>query len=281
MRHRFGHRRPLLRVTWMTALMFCAGCGTPTAPTPPTPTPAPLIMTVTGSVVDTAHRPLVAVKVEVVGGERAGAFAMTDQYGRFVMPGLLPRNFTLSVTKDGYVSATRSWPPEFRPPDMNDVDFWIELSLIGQPVNLTGVYTLAFETDPDCPNWPEQLRTRTYTATITPMTKPTDFNVAVSGGQLLPPYDRFGIQTAGDYVRFDVYRYFDFVEPAIVERISDTAVISILGTAENSFSTLAAPVPFDGVIEFCPGQVTGSPPVCSTNALTCTSAHHRFTIARK
>jgi Carboxypeptidase regulatory-like domain len=255
-----------MRVAGALAVVLCSGCGErepllqPTTITmPPGPLPRPI--SVSGTVVDTAHRNLSGARVEVMGGSRAGTVVTTGDNGRFLLPEKLEPPFTFAVTKDGYMSTTRSYSPSFRPPfEAEGVDFWIELSSLGPVVNLSGTYTLTLTADDRaCRALPAEARTRTYAATILSTPKPTDFRVTLSGGQFFSRYDSFGGQTAGDFVRFDVYRYIDEPEPAIVEQVQDGAYLAILGAAPTSAEPsgiVAITVPFDGSFDYCPGQVT-------------------------
>lgn len=273
--------RPLLVV----GLLICAGCGEVTPPLQPTAT-APRTFTVSGSVVDTAHRYVSGARVEVVDGPLAGTVAMSDERGRFLMPAKLPEPVNFRVTKDGFVSATRTWPTPGRPPPRGEgVDFWIELSSPGTPIDLTGTYTLTLTADSACTGLPGETRTRTYTATILPLVKPTDFRVSISGGQFFRFYSEFGIQTAGTFVRFDVYRWIDEVEPGIVEQTHEQMFLAITGIAPMSVGAeglTAITVPFEGTLEYCPSQPDGDVYRCADSArVTCFSGNHRLTAARR
>lgn len=279
-----------MRVAGALAWVLCFGCGGSERPLQPTtipPNPPPRTLIVSGTVVDTAHRNLSGARIEVVGGSRAGTVVTTGDDGRFLIPEKLDAPFTFAITKDGYVSATRTDPPPLRlPVEAEGVDYWIELSSLGPILNLAGSYSLALTADDRaCGALPAEARTRTYPATILSTPKPTDFQVTLSGGRFFPPYDSFGGQTAGGFVRFDVYRYLDEVEPAIVEQLQDAAYVAILGAAPTSAEPsgiVAITVPFDGLFDYCPGEVTANPYRCSSDRrVTCQSANHRLSLVRR
>jgi hypothetical protein len=191
---------------------------------------------------------------------------LTGDTGNFRVPEKLASPFTIRISKDGYVSTTRNWLPAGRPPppvEADGIDFWIELSRPGPVVSLTGTYTLTLTADDRaCAALPAEARTRTYTATVLTTPKPTDFGVVLSGSELVSPDDSFGAQTAGEFVRFDVYRYFDEPEPAIVEQLQGGGYLAILGSAPASAEPsgiVNITVPFDASFEYCPGQMTSNP----------------------
>jgi hypothetical protein len=167
---------------------------------------------------------------------------------------------------------------------IDGVDLWVELTSVGPVLILTGTYTLTLAADPACGNLPAAARIRTYTATVTPLAKPTDFMVTLSDAPFFAFYRTFGIQTAGEFVRLDVYRWIDEVEPAIVEEVED-AHLAILGTAPMSVGAsgiATITVPFDGSLEYCPGQPTSNPYLCPSDArVTCNSERHTLTLTRR
>lgn len=57
--------------------------------------------------------PLSRVRVEVIDGPQAGAFAMSDGNGRFQLPPLNEGPVTVRATKDGYDSKTEIFHPEY------------------------------------------------------------------------------------------------------------------------------------------------------------------------
>ena len=82
------------------ALLFTFGCKDGTTPVQPTPSVATappdtsLVYSLSGSVQDTASRPITGSRVEVIAGDRLGAVETTDRNGRSRLPG----TFTGAVT---------------------------------------------------------------------------------------------------------------------------------------------------------------------------------------
>jgi hypothetical protein len=120
--------------------------------------------------------------------------------------------------------------------------------------------------------------------TILSLTKPTDFRVVLSDARFFAHFTEFGLQTAGDFVRFDVYRWIDEIEPAIVEQLEDQKYLAIMGVAATTAAPsgiMNATTAFDGLFEYCPEQPGSSPYRCVSAArLTCASANHRFSLIR-
>jgi hypothetical protein len=237
---------------------------------------------VTGAVVDTAHREVRGAIVEVTAGSSAGITTTTNERGRFSLPEKIAVPFTLRITGDGFLPATKVLDREVRG---TGVDFWIELTANGPMVNMTGTYTVTLTAADACTNLPFQARARTYTMTIQSLPKPTDFRVALSDARFFAYFAEFGLQTAGNFVRFDVYRWIDEIEPAIVEQLQDDAFLAFNGiasmTAEPSGITNTSTA-FEGVFEYCPERPSSSPYRCASAArVTCTSANHRFTLVRR
>ena len=90
-------------------LLFAVGCEdgkSPVQPTPPvsvSPESAPpIVFSLSGSVQDTASRPVAGARVEIIAGDRSGTFETTDGYGRFRMPGTFTGTVTVAGSKDGY-----------------------------------------------------------------------------------------------------------------------------------------------------------------------------------
>ena len=279
--------RPFILSLGVAVLTLTLGCGDSQPPAAPTP-PPPEVLNVTGTVVDTAHRGLSGARVDVLDGSRAGTSTLTDDRGRFLMPGKLPMSFSLRFSKDGYVPQTRSYARPPRPPfEATGRDVWIELASVIPPINLLGTYTLTVTADSACASLPDEARSRTYTATMRTLPKPTEFAVALSDARFFSFYYEFGIQTAGDFVRFDIYRWIDEPEPAIVEIVRDTTYLALFGTAEMSAGSsgiASTTVPFEGTIEYCSRQtpLTGSSYRCdSTERAVCDSRRHTLTVVRR
>src|SRR5262249_11938595 len=153
---------------------------------------------------DTAFRPLPGATVEVLDGPQTGMSTIVDAEGSFSLSGTFDDATRFRAAKEGHLTTTqvsRTVPNAGR-----YLDFHLEVS--APPVNMAGDYTLTFIADSACVGLPDDMRTRTYAATITPShptnipTANTNFQVSLSGASFLPSHDSFPIGVAGDFVMF-------------------------------------------------------------------------------
>jgi hypothetical protein len=253
-------------VLLMIGVSACGGNNTTSpsslpspAVSPPTP-PLNAGGLVKGSVSDTAFRHLDGALVEVVDGPQAGMSTIADANGSFSFSGTFDDATRFRATKDGHLAATQASRTFLNLPNRY-VTFSLEV--LAPPVNMAGDYTLTFIADSACVGLPDDVRTRTYTATITPWSS-TSFNVALSGAAFLPSRDNFPIGVAGDYVAFW------FADPAIVERIAANKQIELYGSAgasvgRSGVSTIA--VSWDGEFEY--------------SQIECESKNHQLILTRR
>lgn len=181
-------------------LLFSLGCAdgkSPVAPTASPPEPAQLTFSLAGDVRDTASRPLKDASVTVVNGPRAGTTAMTDDAGRFSMPGTFTQSaITAVASKEGYSPVTWNFPTPGRPAEGGK---WVAFRLepLAPSANLTGEYTLTLTTDKACTTLPEEARTRTYTASVVSGRRATTFVGTLSDVRIVPvpmsPYFEIGV----------------------------------------------------------------------------------------
>jgi hypothetical protein len=164
------------------------------------------------------------------------------------------------------------------------------LAALTPPVNMAGDYTLTFVADSACTDLPNELRTRTYGATIMPAAGQnapvnTSFNVALGGASFLADYTSFPIGVAGDFVRF----LFGHDGPGIVEQVAPNAYLEFDGLAEatvgpSPVSTISTS--FDGSINYCAlRSPLGSYPDCIPSQAVahaeCHSKNHWLTLTRR
>ena len=274
------------------------------AVTAPSPLPLSPVALISGFVVDTASRPLAGATVDVVDGSpQAGTSTTSDANGQFSLTGAFVETTTFRATKEGYVAATQTWscnspgtgicPGRSRP--------WLGfyLAVLAPPVAIAGDYTLTFiadTADTRCADLPNELRTRTYAATITPGSRPnypnipanTFFNVTVSGASFLGNYKSFYIGVAGDYLRIVLGED----GPVLVEEVAPNTYLSFGGTAAASVGTSAVSTisaSFNGVIEYCALKseldrdrfYDCSPSQPVTHATQCASKNHRLILTRR
>jgi hypothetical protein len=277
----------------MAALL--AGCGDDRSPVQPSanPSASPLpAFTLSGRVVDTAYRPVAGSRVEIVAGPRTGTIDITDEDGKFVMEGLFTNPVTVRASKDGYQPETRIIPPpRIPPPQLVEGGGWevqFYLAPQGPSADIAGLYTLTMTADRSCTSLPDDLRTRTYTATIAATSRPGFFVARLSDATFYsepcPPgrapdschYNQLGIGLAGDYAS---------IGGGIVEQLHETAYLVVSGGAAASFAPTEISAPLEGSFLYCPLAPTfnwNDGWVCEADGgQQCDSPSHQLTLRRR
>jgi hypothetical protein len=288
------------------------GCSGPStsavAPTPAAP-PAPNLVRLSGRVDDTAWRPLADVKVEMVDGPEAGASTTTDDGGQFAFSGsfgFAAGSITFRATKVGYADLLQkvnvSSDP-FSGGTASGIGFKL-VSLVPTG-NIAGDYTLTLVADSTCtPNRlyptgiPEELRSRTYKASITAVSNAsippnTGFGVKVSGPFLINVSEAcsnsFVIGVAGHDLRIggdsmcDIPELVEQIDPRTFLAISSDLASSTVGTPPAS--TIAAAFP--GYFDYCVlNEAGGSYQSClitgqSVTHSRCLSNNHQLILTRR
>jgi hypothetical protein len=213
-------------------------------------------------VYDTANRRLAGAIVEVVDGPQAGTSATSDASGGFALTGTFDDTTLFRATKEGHVAATQHWR-RFSASDQPWLGF--SLDVLAPPVNIAGVYTLTFIADSACAAaLPAELRTRTYTATISPGANNTAYRIDVSGAVFDSFYNWFSVGVAGDYLGFWLG------DEHLVEVLAANTYLELSGAAAatvgtSGVSTISAS--FDGVFRY--------------QAVTCESKNHQLILTRR
>jgi hypothetical protein len=273
-------------------LAGCDSATTPLAPSPPQaapqPNPNPSQIQLTGYVADSAFRSLAGARVEVVNGPQAGLSGTTGANGQFEMFGAFDDTTRVRASKEGHVDATGALNPSCG--SCPTTRRWISLYLatLAPPVNLTGDYTLTFVADGACPDLPDEVRTRVYTAAIRPDAhgrgpEGTRFEATFIGADFAPEWDRLPIGVAGDFVTFAFWG-----EPLwLVEHVATRTTLGFGGRAEvtvdpGGFSRISTT--FEGVIDYCVlASDTGRFLECAPadTHVVCESESHRLTLERR
>ena len=236
--------------------LLAGACGSsqpaPAAATAPSPVQY-VFAEISGHVFDTAFRPLAGARVEIVDGSQAGAAVTSDVEGRFsFVNGEFVNGIKFRAIRDGYVTATVSGPLQFPWPS-TVAHLTIMLESLAPPVKIeAGDYVLTVVADRACTDIPDDLRTRTYAATITPappssgLPPNTRYDVAVSG-PFLSPFG-FGIGVAGNYLRFEIDgpAFFEHSPPFTYLEIAGSG-----GTAVETSTVSTISIPFSGSFEYC------------------------------
>jgi hypothetical protein len=252
----------------------------PIAPTAPTAPPSGSLL-MRGTVSDTAFRSLAGARVEVVDGPQAGLSTTSDARGEFSLTGLFDNATRFRAAKEGYLTATRTLQPFCAPCNPN---WWINFSLEvpAAPVNLSGDYTLTFIANSACSTLPNEVRARTYTATIPPASNagPANAYFYVTVGGALEGWGALGMGVAGDYVAI-------WLE-TLVEQTAPNTFVSFGGLAAASIGTSAGStiaLPFDGSIDYCVTKSdVGRYEDCYKGLAThaqCTSKNHQLILTRR
>jgi hypothetical protein len=258
--------------------------------------PAPEEFSLSGSVSDTASRPLGGSRVEVIGGPRAGTAVTTDEVGRFSMPGTFTGTIRVTASKDGYVSKTNTVSLAglpLPPPQPGEVRNWgtgFALEPLGTSLNIAGLYTLRLTADSACTNLPTEVRTRTYTATVVP-TASSHFVASLSDARFLSPtpwcnahppgltcsYNTIGIGIAGDYANLGV--------SGIVEQLGQEGYVALTAGAEGSFGATGITTPLSGSFLYCPSepyQIDIGEWACrASTGVDCYSRNHQLSLIRR
>lgn len=291
--------RTLVRFLLLMVATGLGGCSEssstlgPTTPSPvapaglpPTETQRPAVRLM-GYVQDTAFRPLAGARIEIVGGPESGAGTTTDAGGHFSFTsGTFDDTTQVRAALDGYLAATQTVLSGYSP----NYYAYFSLALPVPPVSIAGEYTLSLQADSACTDLPIEMRTRSYTATVTPNNSDasvppnTWFDAVLGGAPFILDKGGFLIGVAGDYFAF----HLDDGFPWLVEEFASNTYVAIGGVAAATvgpaFSTITAP--FDGSIEYCELR---SPmgtyyncdlPVARARA-RCTSKNHRLTLTRR
>jgi hypothetical protein len=155
-------------------------------------------------------------------------------------------------------------------------------------VDLTGSYTLTFEAGTSCEQLPEELRTRTYLASISyagPAQNRTGdyFYADLSGASFQGEYSRLVIHVVDNAVRFDLS------DNIVAEKPASDTYLMIAGDDDatsvdpSDFSTTSSS--FNGFFEYC---VTTSPfrpgshcPIDTVATAVCQAEDSRWTLTRR
>ena len=286
----------LLRTMSCLLVMVALGCGshpssTPLAPSPaPAPPPSPpRHQILNGYVYDTAFRHVSGATVSLLDGAQAGASTTSNDSGRFSFTGNFQDPTTVRVSKAEYAPATGTATSVG--PVSGEIWAFVVLDQLAKPADITGDYTLTIVADSACAGLPDDVRTRTYGASIrrtpdAPGQPGTSLTLTADGGSFLPSHGSFAIGVAGTDVAFSIYSGEDF---GLVEKIAPATFLAVQGMA--TVSTGPGPVakistPFDGVIDYCVLQSdTGWNYDCNSGPRTayrrCESKQHQLILSRR
>ena len=276
-----------------------AGCGDGRSPAEPSVVPTARSVSqfpafaLSGHVVDPAYRPIAGSRVEIATGPRTGTAEITDEDGSFTMDGLFTNPVTVRASKEGYHPETMIVPPPSVPVTrLVEGGRWevqLYLAPAGPLPDLAGTYTMTITADNACTNFPDEARTRHYTATVFPAGRPGFFRGALSDARFAPvvpcppassglscTYNNIGFGNAGDYTR---------VSFTIIEQLGEHTYLVVSAGAGGSFGPTGITAPLAGSLQYCqtePTQVDQGLFACPGGAYdTCESVSHHLTLARR
>ncbi len=112
---------------------------------------------------------------------------------------------------------------------------WVyaRLEAVAAPANIAGQYALTLIADSSCTGIPDEWRTRSYSATVTPQPDPalrpnTLFTLTAGGAALAPSHDAFQIGVSGDEAGFEIYQGEEF---GLVEQVAPRTFLAFGGSA--------------------------------------------------
>jgi hypothetical protein len=207
-------------------------------------------------------------RVEVAAGSATGLSTVT-QDGRFVLYGVSGQT-QIRVSKEGYQPRTEN----LEVTDHRNLE--IPLFLLRPPWDPSGRYTLTIAAAPECRTvLPEDAWLRRYTAVVQVDTDPRFANVTLQGADFVSSNFWFWLGRIGETtVTFEVDSY--YYGPALVERLSSSRFLFIVGRAEVARSPAGLEGHFDGTLQLGEGEVWYN----TSRAAPCRSANHRFTFSR-
>jgi hypothetical protein len=234
---------------------------------------------------DAVGRSLEGATVEVLDGPQVGALTTSDAAGAFSLTGSFNEATRFRASRAGYVTATNVFRGIVT---TKAIGFFLDG--VAAPVNIAGDYTVTFVADSVCAEFPSDVRTRTYMATIRPNPffppETKSFFLAVLSGASFDSYYRnIPISVTEDYIRFDMSDNF------ILEEVSPDTYLTIGGVGGTSVSTSVVSTisaPFQGTFDYC--ETTAEPdegnnyrclPDQAVSHAQCSSQNHRLILTRR
>jgi hypothetical protein len=277
-------RYRILNAVFVAGTLIGGACSDDRSPIPSAPTATPVAETpreyvLSGEVYNVAGRPLGGSRVEAVSGPRAGVVTTTDDAGRFSMPGLFTGTLSVTVSKDGYLPATRAYNEYTR--------HVFSLESTSPSANISGTYTLTLTADSAAANLPDHVRFRTYSATILSGSRTGAFKARLNDGRFfqycipgLPSgciqLDAFSIGLVGNDVN---------IYGTVIEQLAEGTYLLIDAQGQGVFDETGVTVELNGSIVICPDEPLlvdqGTFGCGAGTAVQAHAEHHRLTLSRR
>lgn len=241
--------RLLNRITTVLSLATCLGCDSASpasAPSPvPPPTPAPFEFSLSGTVYNTAWRPLAGALIQVVAGSGSGASAVSDLAGHYELPGPFTGSIILLAEKPGYAPVTIEHRASVSGQSQRDF-----VLLTPETADLAGEWSVRFEASDSCQEIPDAIRTRVYMASIERARYPPhEFSVRLRGGMLIPHWsNEILIAAAGGDARISIPAWDWGV--GIAEDLGESKDLFIWGEGAGSVSAVTFVAVLEGGFEY-------------------------------
>jgi hypothetical protein len=266
------------------------------SPNPAAAVPAPIVPlngeAISGVVYDSGLRPLQGARVELLDGPQAGASTTANAKGEFALRGTVDDTTRFRASMEGHRTATVTIRPDC---DRCNPRRWVffYLELLEPPVALAGDYTLTFMADGTCPRLPDELRTRSYAATIGPADlnwpgypdhSESSFKLTAKGSDFPDGLNGFYLNVAANYINISLG---DHTDPGITERVAPNTYFAFGGWGVVSSATPASTISttFQGWIDYCVnpnmGQRYDCTPSPAVTRTRCESARHQLILSRR
>ena len=261
MRHRVRTALAGLIVSVVCAASACAQARDVTGPSsvgPTNPPSASVTTTLEGFVWDTVLRLIGGATVEIVNQSRTIGTVSTNSAGSYRYSGTFVGDVTVRATKEGYVTATQTVAP--RPPPVPFLATFY-LDAVEESVKIdTGEYTLTF-TAPGCPGLPEDLQTRTFTATIASLRPSQDITTVPGTRHWLSGPGSFWIGASGSQVMI-----LDDTGPMLREEYSPTKQLefSVWDSFAAATTMRVSAMSFRGHVTYCEMTAPGAVQFCQS-----------------
>jgi hypothetical protein len=267
----------------LTAHVAC-GAHTPSGPS----AVAPRTISVSGSVRDTAWRPIERARVEVTVGGGASTIVVTNSRGEFALSVSRPASapITLQAAKEGFVPQTKVFDgnEEVPSPSLNAL---FELTETVPLLNLSGDYLATVAVDPGCDAMPPAARTRSYAATITTAADVSGhFRVELQSASLINDGTTMDAVAASDFVRFLVFPQRAENDEALpfVDMVDPRSFLAFAGaaTADVKYSDSTMSARLEGWVAHCSVRPAVNPFSCADpTPVICRSSSHRLVLTRR
>ncbi|HEX7282361.1 MAG TPA: carboxypeptidase-like regulatory domain-containing protein [Vicinamibacterales bacterium] len=287
----------LLRRALILSLPLLGACSDspqsllPTAPTSMVPSGnTNSVQNITGSVFDTASRPLPGAKVVVVDGPSAGASGIVNSSGVVVLAGNFDSSTRFQASIDGHETLTVTWTCSVAN-CANNARPWLGFQLrpLVAPIDLAGEYVMTITANASCVALPANARSRSYPVTHAKHFREgtadlLGFNGVVHNDDVVASLREFRIGVAGNFVSM-YFRRGDGDEPGLVEHLADDRYVGFTGNAAGTVNAgTNISIAFSGSVDNLELRAPPGATLLMANVISrqsCESSEHRLMLARR